>query len=233
MKPILSAATIVPWLALACRSYILVIRSWSAYDSNHGSARLVSEAGGREHTNGSVPVLSCCQSSHCTPWRACCHAIFSPSSNAASRKRLQCAGCWRWRASSAGHGKIAAFPPLWSVKELNESFVVQDATGQPLAYVYFEDEPQRLSLPNGCLSAVLPWGPPAWCEKSMVTGFADRCRKSLRQGPISLGAKQTGERSAGNLHAAFDEAGAGNVARSRVVTLADERARQPGTQTST
>ena len=25
---------------LACRSYILVIRSWSAYDSNHGGARL-------------------------------------------------------------------------------------------------------------------------------------------------------------------------------------------------
>ena len=36
-----------------------------------------------------------------------------------------------------------------------------------------------------------------------------------RIGPISLGVKQTGERSAGNLHAAFDEAGAGNVARSR------------------
>jgi RNA-directed DNA polymerase len=35
-----------------------------------------------------------------------------------------------------------------------------------------------------------------------------------RIGPISLGVKQTGERSAGNLHAAFDEAGAGNVARS-------------------
>jgi hypothetical protein len=31
----------------------------------------------------------------------------------------------------------------------------------------------------------------------------------------SLGAKRTGERSAGNLHAAFDEAGAGNVAWSR------------------
>jgi transposase InsO family protein len=45
--------------------------------------------------------------------------------------------------------------------------------------------------------------------------------------------KQTGERSAGNLHAAFDEAGAGNVARSDGVTLADERARQRGTQTST
>jgi hypothetical protein len=36
-----------------------------------------------------------------------------------------------------------------------------------------------------------------------------------RIGPIGLGVKQTGERSAGNLHAAFDEAGAGNVARSR------------------
>src|SRR5208282_1903864 len=35
---------------------------------------------------------------------------------------------------------------------------------------------------------------------------------SGRIGPISLEAKQTGERSAGNPHAAFDEAGAGNVA---------------------
>jgi hypothetical protein len=37
----------------------------------------------------------------------------------------------------------------------------------------------------------------------------------------------------GNPHAAFDVAGAGNVAWSRCVTLADERARQQGTQTST
>jgi hypothetical protein len=34
-------------------------------------------------------------------------------------------------------------------------------------------------------------------------------------GPINLEVKQTGERSAGNRHAAFDVAGAGNVARSR------------------
>ena len=54
-----------------------------------------------------------------------------------------------------------------------------------------------------------------------------------RIGPISLGAKQTGERSAGNPHAAFDEAGAGNVDGRDGVTLADERARQRGTQTST
>ena len=121
-----------PAPAPASRCCALAASAWHAH--------LVSEAGGQEHTNGLVPVLSCCQSSHCTPWRACCHAIFSPSSNAASRKRLQCAGCWRWRASSAGHGKIAAFPQLWSVVGLNEGFVVQDAGGQPLAYVYFEDE---------------------------------------------------------------------------------------------
>src|SRR5580704_4006483 len=34
-------------------------------------------------------------------------------------------------------------------------------------------------------------------------------------GPITLEVKQTGERSAGNPHAAFDVAGAGNAARSR------------------
>src|SRR5271166_679570 len=38
---------------------------------------------------------------------------------------------------------------------------------------------------------------------------------SGRIGPISLGAKQAGGRSAGNPHAAFDAAEAGNVARSR------------------
>ena len=39
--------------------------------------------------------------------------------------------------------------------------------------------------------------------------------RSGRIGPIILEAKQTGERSAGNPHAAFDEAGAGNVVRPR------------------
>jgi hypothetical protein len=35
------------------------------------------------------------------------------------------------------------FPPPWSIEEQQESFAVRDATGQALAYIYFDDEPQR------------------------------------------------------------------------------------------
>jgi hypothetical protein len=35
------------------------------------------------------------------------------------------------------------FPPPWSTEERQESFIVKDANGQHLAYVYFEDESQR------------------------------------------------------------------------------------------
>jgi hypothetical protein len=35
------------------------------------------------------------------------------------------------------------FPPPWSIEEHTESFIVKDATGQALAFLYFEDEPQR------------------------------------------------------------------------------------------
>ena len=35
------------------------------------------------------------------------------------------------------------FPPPWSIEEHTESFTVKDATGQAIAYLYFEDEPQR------------------------------------------------------------------------------------------
>ena len=33
------------------------------------------------------------------------------------------------------------FPPPWSVEELDSCFVVKDASGQALAYMYFEKEP--------------------------------------------------------------------------------------------
>lgn len=38
------------------------------------------------------------------------------------------------------------FPPPWTVKENDESFVVYDAKGQAICYLYFEEEPTRRSL---------------------------------------------------------------------------------------
>jgi hypothetical protein len=35
------------------------------------------------------------------------------------------------------------FPAPWRVEENAESFVVTDGLGQKLAFLYFEDEPQR------------------------------------------------------------------------------------------
>jgi hypothetical protein len=38
------------------------------------------------------------------------------------------------------------FPPPWSVEEYNDAcFIVRDADGQQLAYVYYESEPGRRS----------------------------------------------------------------------------------------
>ena len=41
------------------------------------------------------------------------------------------------------NGQPRRFPPPRSIEERQESFIVKDATGQALAYLYFEDEPQR------------------------------------------------------------------------------------------
>jgi hypothetical protein len=35
------------------------------------------------------------------------------------------------------------FPPPWSAEETDACFIVRDASGQALAYVYFEEEPGR------------------------------------------------------------------------------------------
>ena len=38
------------------------------------------------------------------------------------------------------------FPPPWTVDENEENFVIKDAAGQALAYVYFEDNDSRRSV---------------------------------------------------------------------------------------
>jgi len=37
----------------------------------------------------------------------------------------------------------SAISAPWSIEERQESFIVKDANGQQLAFLYFEDEPQR------------------------------------------------------------------------------------------
>ena len=47
---------------------------------------------------------------------------------------------------------VRRFPPPWSVDETNGAcFIVRDANGQALAYVYFEDEPGRLRGTRSCI----------------------------------------------------------------------------------
>ncbi len=38
------------------------------------------------------------------------------------------------------------FPPPWKVEEHKESYIVADGLGQPLAYVYFEEESIRQDI---------------------------------------------------------------------------------------
>jgi hypothetical protein len=40
------------------------------------------------------------------------------------------------------------FPPPWSAEETDACFIVRDANGQAVAYVYYEDEPGRRSAAN-------------------------------------------------------------------------------------
>ena len=40
------------------------------------------------------------------------------------------------------------FPPPWTAEELKESFVVKDASGLALCYLYFDDDRYRRSVTN-------------------------------------------------------------------------------------
>jgi hypothetical protein len=51
----------------------------------------------------------------------------------------------RGPAQEALEAQPRRFPPPWSVGELEACFVVSDANGQKVAYVYFEEDPGRRS----------------------------------------------------------------------------------------
>ncbi len=38
------------------------------------------------------------------------------------------------------------YPPPWKIEEGAESYIVTDAAGQRLAFIYFENEPQRQAI---------------------------------------------------------------------------------------
>jgi hypothetical protein len=49
------------------------------------------------------------------------------------------------------------FPPPWSVEETDACFIVRDANGQALAYVYFEDGSHLYSWQSLTVRAPLAW----------------------------------------------------------------------------
>ena len=88
----------------------------------------------------------------------------------------------------------SAFPPPWSVEELNACFVVKNSAGQKLAYVYYEEEPgqavdgevaheDELSgafLFGRAISALVIFAPSKFCEWPTWLRFQ---RRGRTQGP--------------------------------------------------
>ena len=76
---------------------------------------------------------------------------------------------------SSACGEVYPVPVLergsWRVVEHSESFVVEDANGRPLAYVYFEDEPVRRGLTNRLTSDE------AWRVASNIAKLPDLLKK--------------------------------------------------------
>jgi len=70
------------------------------------------------------------------------------SPHAGVHRRVSPASVQRHRVFPARGGSpptARRFPPPWSAEETEACFIVHDASGQALAYVYFEEEPGRRS----------------------------------------------------------------------------------------
>jgi hypothetical protein len=66
------------------------------------------------------------------------------------------------------------FPPPWSAEETDSCFIVRDANGQALAYVYFEGEPGRRAAAK---LAHPRRGPAHRGEHRQAAGAAAVCRR--------------------------------------------------------
>jgi hypothetical protein len=53
------------------------------------------------------------------------------------------------------------FPPPWTAEETDACFAVRDASGQALAYVYFEEEPGRRAAAHLLTRETRPGASPA------------------------------------------------------------------------
>jgi hypothetical protein len=67
----------------------------------------------------------------------------------AGNLRVVAAGVGLGRRRLPGEMTVRRFPPPWTFEEANNAcFIVKDANGLAVAYVYFEDEPGRRAAAN-------------------------------------------------------------------------------------
>jgi hypothetical protein len=90
-----------------------------------------------------VPVISIPLALWC-PTASAVHSADLPTFDGRRTTRLNATA--RAAVVATARGLIVEtrhFPPPWSAEETEACFIVRDANGQALAYVYFEEEPGR------------------------------------------------------------------------------------------
>jgi hypothetical protein len=75
------------------------------------------------------------------------------------------------------------FPPPWSIEERQESFIVKDANGQQLAYLYFEDEPAAANVDEAAIARRgIPYRGEHWQTAKSAAADIDRDSEAAEYG---------------------------------------------------